>query len=82
MFHKHCTCPCKHRYICRRTYSAVPSNTFDSGGLMLCTGMALHHYTSLQVRGITNTVYNNITQGGMANWWPVLDCRVWLCKVV
>ena len=49
MFHKHFTGPCEHRYIHRQTYLAVPSNTFDSGGLMLCTGMALHHYTSLQV---------------------------------
>ena len=51
MFHKHFTCPCEHRYIRCRTYSAVPSNTFDGGGLMLCTGMALHCDTSLHVGG-------------------------------
>jgi hypothetical protein len=33
-------------------------------------------------RGITNMVYNCIMQGGMANWWPVLDRRMWLCKVM
>ena len=42
-------------------------------------GNALQHI--LTYWGFTNTVYN-ITQGGMANWWPVLDWRVWLCKVV
>ena len=28
-----------------------PSNTFDGGGLMLCTGMAMHCDTSLHVGG-------------------------------
>ena len=43
-------------------------------------GTALLHIPT--GRGITNTVYNHIAQGGMANWWPVLDQKMWLCKVV
>ena len=37
--------------ICR-THSTIPSNTFDGGGLMLCTGMAMHRDTSLHVGGL------------------------------
>jgi len=56
----------KHVWANRRMYSTVLSNTFDSGVLMLCTGMALYHNTSLHV-------------GGSQIWYIIASCRVvWL----
>ena len=67
----------------------LPSNVFDGtveyvrqwgSNVMHRHGTALQHIPTCW--RITNTVYNNITQGGMANWWPVLDQKMWLCKVM
>ena len=67
----------------------LPSNVFDSTVEYVrqwgSNVMHRHGTASLHIptgRGITNTVYNHIAQGGMANWWPVLDQKMWLCKVV